>query len=678
MKFCNDQGFTSLEDIETDLDEELIDDSGIVEEMKTKFKWNSYKISQFVNLAMNRKQTPFNPPIDDEKKNEEKEQEEKPKLKPKPQPKPKPKPKAEPIVTPMPDLPLITEFVVPRDIMKQRDPRSINDIILCLKKNKLPNAAILKFKQFCKTNSYKFIDLEKNLKQVRSKFKSQHSDLIIFIDYIEKCIYELSPPLFVGGKFSRSDEDIKHRYFEKQCKGVIKHDRDLLQYFCITENTEKELPSQLIDIADRFALEEKQELNVEKFGQKYFFKHCDKMQVSKVKNGLRKYHNRFLPLFPKNPLKQVADKISGYQKYCILLSHIISNINKQIQSGYNGYNNNKTNKKLIPFMIDMMILPPGCFNKVEDANTKTYDASGPKNIGNIKEKLKAFKIPINETRGLSDKPNNFDIATNQRMTKQIIKIISKLTNNFTKKNQRICILIDRRWRIKTKKFDAFNKLRNYGNQTPTNDIIDDGTEGGGGPMPPTKHKKSSSWFGTKGFFGGGSDGYDNDNNNDDENNINNNDNNDFYNARYDTIYVYQPDLTKENKQNKSYHEFNNDYCHETLIYLTKSCIIPRKNHYMHIGGDTTDGWLFNISAHIQKSKNDTWYKYEQRWYIFLQSAALRFFPQDMTNLWPKYFIDSDEDSDKFTYDQIKKQFAIDLQETDPSYKRWYYAIKRSD
>eukprot|EP00486_Rosalina_sp_Unknown_P000719 CAMPEP_0201569800 /NCGR_PEP_ID=MMETSP0190_2-20130828/11698_1 /ASSEMBLY_ACC=CAM_ASM_000263 /TAXON_ID=37353 /ORGANISM="Rosalina sp." /LENGTH=117 /DNA_ID=CAMNT_0047992561 /DNA_START=75 /DNA_END=425 /DNA_ORIENTATION=- len=39
IHFCNEQGFTSLEDIETDLDEELIDDSGIVEEMKSKFNW---------------------------------------------------------------------------------------------------------------------------------------------------------------------------------------------------------------------------------------------------------------------------------------------------------------------------------------------------------------------------------------------------------------------------------------------------------------------------------------------------------------------------------------------------------------------------------------------------------------------------------------------------------------
>ena len=250
------------------------------------------------------------------------------------------------------------------------------------------------------------------------------------------------------------------------------------------------------------------------------------------------------------------------------------------------------------------------------------------------------------------------------MAKQIIGFIKKLTNNFKKRNQRICIVIDRRWRIKTKKFSAYNKLRNYGRELRSEE---------GEPEP----KKPPSGWGWS-FSGKNKK---NDNNKEQKENNDNNDNKDgfdadFYNVKHDTIYVYQADLLK--KSNRSYHEFKEDYCHETLIYLTKLCIIPRMDHYMHVGGDTTDGWFFNVSVHIEMAKRETWYKYDQRWYLFLQSAALRFFPQDITILWPKYFTESDEDPEKFTKDKIEKSFAFNLEESDPSYKRWYYAIKRSD
>ena len=42
---------TNLEDMETDLDEELIHDNCIIDEMKTVFQWNDQKINQFVEIA---------------------------------------------------------------------------------------------------------------------------------------------------------------------------------------------------------------------------------------------------------------------------------------------------------------------------------------------------------------------------------------------------------------------------------------------------------------------------------------------------------------------------------------------------------------------------------------------------------------------------------------------------
>eukprot|EP00484_Ammonia_sp_Unknown_P029389 CAMPEP_0197031820 /NCGR_PEP_ID=MMETSP1384-20130603/10686_1 /TAXON_ID=29189 /ORGANISM="Ammonia sp." /LENGTH=897 /DNA_ID=CAMNT_0042461395 /DNA_START=26 /DNA_END=2719 /DNA_ORIENTATION=+ len=682
IEFCKQEALDSLDNFEDDLDEESIENSGIVVEMRMRCQWDDEKVRQFVDLALNRPArssstphgptteptSPASPPRRDRfggrtrqhsNAHVQKPQEEKVAVDDVKQPA-----AAEEDDHVIPgtgtyqyQLPLITSFVVPREIMLQRKPRSILDIVQCMKQNQIPKEAISRFNKFCNKHGYKFADLQNNLSEIRETFKAEHADLIVFIDYIEKCIYELAPPLFKGCHFDKSDEKAKHRYFEKQCKGIIKHDGDLLQYFCITEHTEKELPSQLIDIADRMFVEERKPLNVEHFSRKYFFQHLNGEQVKLVKEGFRKYHNRFLPTFPKKALKMVADKMSAYQNYCCLLSQIVVELNRQIASGYNAYN--KKNELLVPYMIDMMILPPGAANKVEDQNKRPYDMTGPFRIGEVEKRFKDFDIAYETTRGLG--MNNFDDMLMQKMKKRIVDHIKKITQNFTRTHQRICILIDRRWRLKDEKFDASKKLRQFYSEVSANDDdgdddIFDGAEG----FTPKETKKS--WFGGGGKSTTSSAPWDK---------------HAFYRAKADTIYVYQTNLKK--RSNASYHEFNEQYCHETLIYLTKQCIIPRNDHWMHIGGDTTDGWLFNISAHVQIPKNQTWYNYEQRWYLFLQSAALRFFPQDMVNgLWSKFFIDADEDAQKLNMEQIKKSFAIDLEESDSVYKRWYYAIKRSD
>eukprot|EP01084_Bolivina_argentea_P135773 239188_1 len=126
---------------------------------------------------------------------------------------------------------------------------------------------------------------------------------------------------------------------------IIKYDKYLLEYFCITENTERGLPSQLVDISDRIIIVEKQQFNLRR--NNHLFIHYDQMQVRKVKQGFRNYHNKFLPVFPKFSVRKIADKISGYQKYCILLSHVITEIEKQI---IGSHGSNEDNKLLIPYM----------------------------------------------------------------------------------------------------------------------------------------------------------------------------------------------------------------------------------------------------------------------------------------------------------------------------------------
>ena len=308
--------------------------------------------------------------------------------------------------------------------------------------------------------------------------------------------------------------------------------------------------------------------------------------------------------------------------------------------------------QLAPLMLDMLIVPPGCFNRIEDANTRQYDPTGPLQVGDIAARLKAFGIDALEARGLTDKANNFDAALAQRMCKTIVAHVKKLTHNFTRSHQRIVMVVDRRWRIQSRKFDAFRKLREFGG-----DVVDDGagaegSRGGRRDKPRSLESELAKHA--------------------------------FYKRRADAVYVYQVELKVKGKQkaSSSQSSFSTQYCHETLIFLTKQCLIPRKNHHMHIGGDLSEGWLFCLSAHVERprmlAEQAEWYGCRQRWYLFLQSAALRFFARDLTRLWPKYFIDVDEDGEQLTAEQVQQQFAVQLEEQDPSYKRWYYAIKRSD
>ena len=57
-------------------------------------------------------------------------------------------------------------------------------------------------------------------------------------DYLAKAMYELSPPMFRASSFSRSAEQDKQRYLDAQCKGVLKHDRDLMQFLLLADHTE--------------------------------------------------------------------------------------------------------------------------------------------------------------------------------------------------------------------------------------------------------------------------------------------------------------------------------------------------------------------------------------------------------------------------------------------------------
>eukprot|EP01084_Bolivina_argentea_P043439 80042_1 len=67
----------------------------------------------------------------------------------------------------------VWNFKVPIDIMRNKDERSIQDVVMCLKKNDISKEAVDKFEMFCRSEKYKFIDFEINLTEIRNKFKQK-------------------------------------------------------------------------------------------------------------------------------------------------------------------------------------------------------------------------------------------------------------------------------------------------------------------------------------------------------------------------------------------------------------------------------------------------------------------------------------------------------------------------
>merc|ERR1719461_1979881 len=126
--------------------------------------------------------------------------------------------------------------------------------------------------------------------------------------------------------------------------------------------------------------------------------------------------------------------------------------------------------------------------------------------------------------------------------------------------------------------------------------------------------------------------------------------------------------------------------------LTKKCLLQRKleqgtEHPIDddkdetagsLNGDTCDGHVWNLSVHIyDPCPNDTWYNYRMKWYLFTQSASIRVLQKDFNKLWANYFCNAEKDIHRLSDKQISRYFEFDLLDADPSFKRWFHAIKRS-
>lgn len=225
------------------------------------------------------------------------------------------------------------------------------------------------------------------------------------------------------------------------------------------QETEADLSSLLIDAVDRISVSDEHQLDLKVFTQKSFFKQLNTKQVGVIKSGLRTYHNRFFPRLTMSPLTLVCDKISDYQKYACILSLFTKRlVDEQVISE--------------PALIDFMIIPPGVFTKIHS----NFDAARVMEIGDIQQHLDDFNnesytvLKGKKEGGLSAEKENFDEKEMKRIVDRLIKATKKVIAGTGKKQyQRICVVVDRRWRVMEKRqfkiYTHFGFMKKFGNVT---------------------------------------------------------------------------------------------------------------------------------------------------------------------------------------------------------------------
>merc|ERR1719295_550491 len=319
-------------------------------------------------------------------------------------------------------LPHIQDFSVPRKVMMRRVERSFEDIEETFRSNKISANILDAFIEFGSEEKWAD-DLTFNAAEHQPRLREELPAVADRLtQYMEKAQYELKVPQFKPSVFSREDESKYSAYMQKECPGVIKHDRDLLKYFLLTRETETDISSILIDAVDRISVADEHQLDLKAFANKSFFQALNSQQKSMIKSGLRTYRCRFAPRLTMNPLSLVCDKISDYQKYACILSLFTKRlVDDQVVSE--------------PALVDFMIIPPGVFTKIHS----NFDASRVMEVGDIKQHLDDFKndsytvLEGNKNGGLSAERNNFDDKEMKRIVDRLIEATQKVVDATGKK-----------------------------------------------------------------------------------------------------------------------------------------------------------------------------------------------------------------------------------------------------
>eukprot|EP01083_Nonionella_stella_P111466 326917_1 len=510
--------------------------------------------------------------------------------------------------------------------------------------------------------------------------------------YVDKCLYELTEPVCKGSTFSEQEMAEFVEIMQHECPRMIEHDKNLTKYFMMTRTSDTpEVGSLLIDVVDRLSVDCEDTVDVKAFAERGFFSRLNDKQHKILKSGLRGYHNRvFVKMLTKNIPFLRADKISDYQKYACVLNRFTDEVIAR-------------NIMTPPLLIDFFIVAPGIVG-----GGGGFSATLCMELGDIKQHLDDFKNDSYSTMdGLSADANNFDEKVIEQVVQELCKATEKVMQTVGKKDhQRIVIAVDRRWRVLNDKHCIYNKLRYAHSLGMTKKDI----------VTPTlydyeEYKKDIGVIAGHGgeelvVFPKDDDEDDSENDDDDDDDMGKRTSIDFKSLNFvmenqksnsDTIYVFQPNVPQSN-------EFSKQYCHETFMYMTKTCILPRtyarvkeykdgigrkmpSYNYQpdvamsgndHLGGGGRGSWTWNLSVHVEKPyPNDMWYKHKVKWYLWAGGASIRVHHNDINNFWFKFLADAEKDIHKMSNKDLKKYFKLNLEDSDVGFKRWYYALRRS-
>lgn len=132
-------------------------------------------------------------------------------------------------------LPPIHEFSVPRKVMVRRQGRSFEDIEETFRVNKISSNITDAFKEFGEDEKWAE-DLTFSAAEHQPKLRQEMPAVADKLtQFMEKAQYELKVPKFKPAAFGKEDEQEYSKYMQKECPGIIKHDRDLIRYFLLTK-----------------------------------------------------------------------------------------------------------------------------------------------------------------------------------------------------------------------------------------------------------------------------------------------------------------------------------------------------------------------------------------------------------------------------------------------------------
>eukprot|EP01084_Bolivina_argentea_P270384 459746_1 len=161
-----------------------------------------------------------------------------------------------------------------------------------------------------------------------------------------------------------------------------------------------------------------------------------------------------------------------------------------------------------------------------------------------------------------------------------------------------------------------------------------------------------------------------------------------FNQNTNKFYIYPPNIHVDNDNSQIHKTFSlldTKYNDITNLYFTSKCLIPSKYQLDKYYG--IDEVNFVLSAHYHQQRKS--YRYPKlRIYQYFNGCGLRFlhkyqemenytYATDITDLWPKYFVNGDNGiGDDFIIECDIFDAVMDIYKCDAQYFQWDNAIKK--